>query len=483
MSLHAVQASNPTSIDVLPPALLRAIILALPVDQRARCACVSRSWSDAVADPALWLRLDLSDGSGMTCQMGDAALRAAAARAQGRLEVLKVNQDLPEYSVSLAALRDNAAANAATLRELRGLRFSTAGEGFANLQELLLAAPALVALEASMSCTCDYGIPLLRNEPPFGPLRMHSMSIDLYRDSPVGEFRLMAAELTKHRSLTELCVSVDDEADLLTDELGLVVDAALAVGYQTLRLYDSKVKPTAAPGFARLLSSLALRHLEIANGNGFYSLLDAPGYALLGDALRSNCTLHKLALRGVIWQDVATEVPALFDALTGHVSLRSLDFTQSYLGAAVVDNPFEEDPLRYEELTYEQLTELGTGIEVFGRALGRLVAADAPALKKLKVTFRGPVVGVLGPLIDALPHNAHLQVLKSWRGNLGWAFRKRLLPAVRANISLRKLRLDRGALLAADATLVAAVEEAVQLVDLREAARVAAEADAAAGIA
>ena len=477
MSQHALQESSPTRIDVLPPALLRAIMLRLPCDARARAACVSRSWRDAVADPALWLRLDLSDESGVTCRVDDAALLAAAARAQGRLEVLKVNQELHEYSVSQAAVHDVAAANAVTLRELRGMRFNTAGEGFAELQELLLAAPALVALEASMSCTCDYGIILLRNEPPFGPLRMHSMLVHLDHDSDEDEFRLMAAELIKHRSLTELCVGVDDLTELLTDELSLVVDAALAVGYHTLELSDAELTPEAAPALARLLSSPALTNLRILNDNGFFPLLDAPGYALLGDALRSNCTLHKLTLSGVIWVDVATEVPALFDALTGHVSLRSLDFRQSYLGAAMVDNPFEENPLRYEELTEQQLIELEAGIAVFGHALGRLVAADAPALKKLKVTFRGPVAGVLGPLIDALPHNTHLQKLKSWRGNLGADFEERLLPAVRTNTSLRKLRLYPSAA-ANFAGRDAAVDEAVQLVDLREAARVAAAAAA-----
>ena len=143
----------------------------------------------------------------------------------------------------------------------------------------------------------------------------------------------------------------------------------------------------------------------------------------------------------------------------------------------MVDNPFEENPLRYEELTEQQLIELEAGIAVFGHALGRLVAADAPALKKLKVTFRGPVAGVLGPLIDALPHNTHLQKLKSWRGNLGADFEERLLPAVRTNTSLRKLRLYPSAA-ANFAGRDAAVDEAVQLVDLREAARVAAAAAA-----
>jgi hypothetical protein len=97
----------------LPPALFREVLRALPADQRARAACVSRAWRAAVADPAAWTRLDLS---GMTCRVDDAAaLLAAAARAHGRLEAL----DVPGR-VTFQALLAVATANAASLRMLHG---------------------------------------------------------------------------------------------------------------------------------------------------------------------------------------------------------------------------------------------------------------------------------------------------------------------------------------------------------------------------
>jgi hypothetical protein len=103
----------------LPRPLVLYIFKRLPADQRARAACVCRAWWEAVADPALWLRLDLSAASGVRCRIDKAALRAAAARAHGRLEAL----DTTECNKLLwNALKHVVNANAASLRELRTVR-------------------------------------------------------------------------------------------------------------------------------------------------------------------------------------------------------------------------------------------------------------------------------------------------------------------------------------------------------------------------
>ena len=154
MSQHGAPLSNLAPFDTLPPEPLRAIFLHLPADQRARAACVCRGWRAVAADPA---RLDLSSGSGVTCRLDDAALLAATARAQGRLEVLNFSRDLMSTAVSLAALRNVAAANAATLRELRELFVHTPDadeeSGLTALEALLTAAPALEVLEAFVCVT------------------------------------------------------------------------------------------------------------------------------------------------------------------------------------------------------------------------------------------------------------------------------------------------------------------------------------------
>jgi hypothetical protein len=158
-------------IDVLPPAVVRVIFLRLPADQRARAACVSSTWRTAMADPALWLRLDLSSGSGLTCRVDGDAVRTATARVRGGLVALNVAHSRL-YPLAqkdwLAVLNSVVAANAASLRELRLSRVSE----LAELQTLLHAAPALQAVEAEVWCDCTTALRVLRNEPPFGPMRM-----------------------------------------------------------------------------------------------------------------------------------------------------------------------------------------------------------------------------------------------------------------------------------------------------------------------
>ena len=47
----------------LPPPLARLVFLALPPDARGRACCVCRAWRNALAEPTLWTRLDMSDVS------------------------------------------------------------------------------------------------------------------------------------------------------------------------------------------------------------------------------------------------------------------------------------------------------------------------------------------------------------------------------------------------------------------------------------
>jgi hypothetical protein len=77
-----------------------------------------------------------------------------------------------------------------------------------------------------------------------------------------------------------------------------------------------------------------------------------------------------------------------------------------------------------------------------GAALGALVAANAPALQELDAAYSWLADEGLGPLVDALPGNTHLRklLLSEEAHGMSEAFaRDRLLPAVRANASLRYL--------------------------------------------
>jgi hypothetical protein len=177
------------------------------------------------------------------------------------------------------------------------------------------------------------------------------------------------------------------------------------------------------------------------------ALLDGAASALLSTALRANRTLQTLALRMVMLWDDAPAAVALLGALTGHPSIRSLDFG---------DNQLDDE----------------AGALVIGAALGVLLAANAPALQSLDLSYCDLGDGALGPLVDALPQNTHLHEVRllNSRFSAGFAAR-RLLPAVRVNTALRTLAVS--SFEAPTAALAAA------LVEARHAARVAAEAAAA----
>jgi hypothetical protein len=283
----------------------------------------------------------------------------------------------------------------------------------------------------------------------------------------------------------------------LTDELELLVDATVAAGFKKLELSECGLTPAAAPALARLLSSPALTSLHIVHSNVNDTMLDAAGCALLANALRGNCVLRELVLRGLVWRHFAAEVPVLFHALTGHASLRRLVCSNNHIGADA---------------------DSDAAAEVFGHALGALVAADAPALEEMQISFQRRGTDAVGPLVDELPRNTHLRDLVLYSRNLSPAFaEQRLLPAVRSNTSLRRLYIhDDESLNLLHCTSTQAISnarcprpgphrpltapgphrpsfvhdqydaattdvEAVWLVHVREAARMAAEADAAAG--
>ncbi len=447
MAARAEHARNPTL--ALPHALVRAILSRLPADQRARVACVCVSWRTAVADPQLWARLDLTAESGVTCRVDGAALRAAAARARGGLVALHA----PRRIEWLAALRDVVADNAATLRELRLCPSPTnRSASLDELLALLAAAPALQVLEADVHCSAEAARRLLRNEPPLGPLRLRRL-VTHFRDSVVRAGAL-AADLAAHPSLSELGIfdTPDDFSAMSPGDMVAVVDAALRLRLTSLEVATPLLPATAAPAVMQLLSSAALTRLRVSNsgGNADVPLLDAPAAALLSAALHANSTLRSLRLCNFgLWDDVAVAT-AVLGALTGHASIRSLQFSHNRLHNAAA----------------------GPAV---GEALGTLVAADAPALTEIDVSYCLLGDAGLRPLVDALTRNTHLRSLDIERNTLSTAFNsQRLLPAVHANRSLRELFMDDDG-----SKAYATARAAVQLVAAREAARVAEAAAAA----
>ena len=160
----------------LPPAVVLRVFALMPADARARAALVCRAWRDAIAEPSLWTRLDLSPASGVTVNVTDAVLRGAAARARGQLTIMAMSG---YNSTTRGALLEVLALNAGSLRELHWLteQDDDAYLSFDNVQQLLHAAPHLDVVHADVGASFAHSVRMLRNEAPYQALRIRAIEV------------------------------------------------------------------------------------------------------------------------------------------------------------------------------------------------------------------------------------------------------------------------------------------------------------------
>ena len=422
-SVAGLMITDAATFASLPQSLALRIFLALPVDARGRACCVCRAWRDALADPLLWSRLDLS---GVQPQRLAAVLHgASAARAVGQLSQL----DLSQQEVRWGVLRPVLTANAGSLRELhlyraRAARFVIRENTVTPIvEEVMAAAPLLQVLTAEdVSCMWQDAPQMLRAEPPFAPLQMRGNLLVRSHDSldsesfgemeHVGPFAAALADAAVQPALLHLRVQMADTAQPAV--MNALVDAAVARRLRGLTLVYC-TPPAPAP-LARLLAGGSLAALEIGPtpGGPATPLFDVAGAALVADTLRKNTTLTKLVLynaRLFVDVDVAG---TLLSALVGHPSLRELRIT-------------------YEPLMMDR--------SAFGAALAALIAADAPALQTFDCRCCSLEDAGLAPIVEALALNHHLRELDVSRNVMSEEFaREQLLPAVRANTTLCELK-------------------------------------------
>jgi hypothetical protein len=230
-----------------------------------------------------------------------------------------------------------------------------------------------------------------------------------------------------------------------------VVDSLLAHETWDVTLHGCALSPACAPALARLLRGnselYSLKLSSDGDGDGTQQLLDAPAAALLGDALRQHAHIAILALSGVgLWRDTAAAV-TLLSALKALPKLRLLFLSNN---AACPR----------EQLADDDAAQRTTSVpEAVSTALAAMVAADSPALTWLDVSACGLGDDALGALMNALAANNHLRHLDVSDNGMSDAFaRGPLLAAVRANTSLRTLRLDFDLCEGAGAEAVAHVE-------------------------
>jgi hypothetical protein len=278
----------------------------------------------------------------------------------------------------------------------------------AQLDALLRGAPLLRTLHAELRCAVAEARSLLRNEPPFEALRVRRLVVSGFAGDEAATLALAADATTHaaaHASLDDLCLELVPLHAAAS--LHAVVDAALVCRLRQLGLWDCRLSPASAPPLARLLGGGALTSLQIYAAG--IQLLDEPAAVLLGGALGANSTLTSLALISTrLWQEPAAGV-ALLNALAAHPSLCDLDLGGNAVGAAQ---------------------------QQAGAALDALIAANAPALRCLKLRGSGMVDVGMGLLAAAVPYNTHLRALLcTGHGACDAFIRERLLPALRPGLA------------------------------------------------
>ena len=277
------------------------------------------------------------------------------------------------------------------------------------LTTLLAAAPQLRELHIDLSCGVLDAVGALEGRPPFAPLRLRSLSVVDARHGPLSPALALAlADARMQPCMTKLTLW-DTECDQAA--VNVVVDAVIArQRLSRLAIVNCHLPPAAAASLGRALRDGGLTELDFFVGTPF---LDATGSATFCDALHASSTLTTLRLYRLP-QLAPPVAAALLGALVGHRSLQALDLCST----------------RFQDAA------------AAGQALAALLAANAPALIKLTVQFCGLGEAGLGALLDALPHNHHLRELDITNNvAIDGFMRGRMLPAVRANASLRKLRV------------------------------------------
>jgi hypothetical protein len=456
--------------DVLPGSLLRVIVLALPVDARARLACVCRASWAFLADSSLWQVLDLTPAGGVAAERllmkgRRAFVRGAVARAAGQLCVLNVNVHSNQIDRLLVSVITSDGA------ELQ--RVST--ETWLDVEQVdsvLAATPRLEVLTARMADCCTALIPVLENDSSrYGPLRVSQLDVEFESDESdesddddevAVNVLALAAAVAAHEPLKGLIL----RELKLAPGLNALMDAAAERRVSRLTIgLGCFFNDESVPTLARLLQRNSLTKLEV-----FCDWFpQAPESSLqeLWSALRACSSLTLLRLRlgppGGASRDVVT---GLLDAAATLPTLSELDLWDSKVQDKVAT----------------------------GRALGALLAADLPSLRTLRLNSCRLGDQGMAPLLIGVAANMHLRMLDCCDENqLSAAFeRERVVPildALEARTELdeeaEQLRERLAATAAArdvacmtrDAALATATHAAAQAA--AQVAAVAAERDAA----
>lgn len=189
------------------------------------------------------------------------------AKAGGQLRVLDIagrrkgTDDIPfEPSIRWEALNAAVMSNAASLTELRMFSPFNCVE-MEDARAVLAAAPNLQHFELGILCCEDVqeARMMLRNEAPFGALRLRDIHIYDVTGWTGGQAGVTSfcADLRRHASLEELglvCAPVHT-----AESMGALVDTCISLRLRSVRLVRCLLTRAVLPALTRLVAASALR--------------------------------------------------------------------------------------------------------------------------------------------------------------------------------------------------------------------------------
>jgi hypothetical protein len=253
-----------------------------------------------------------------------------------------------------------------------------------ELQALLAAAPQLQVLNTGVIGKCRALLPVLRSDPPYGPLRVNQLVVGFAQLEPEDaedDVLAVAAALVAARQIPQ-CLFLNQVA--FARGLNALVDAAAERRVSSLKVLGCVTDAQTVPALARLLQRGSLTML-VVNCEGFTHASEASVLELCA-ALRTCRTLTHLELRF----KPANEVTRLA-------------FTELLDAAAALP-------------ALSVLSLLGSRVAVqdkaaAGQALGALLRANLPSLHTL--IANSYLLGDEGAalVLDGLAANTHLRKL------------------------------------------------------------------------
>ena len=332
-----------------PQEALSFLLPLLPLDDRARAACVNRPWRAAAAHPSLWKHLSFE---GCAAQVNDTTLAQLCARAGAALRTLDLDASVCDDVTCaglLVALRDGGCS---------GLRWlgapATSWPWLSRLsvveaQQLAAACPALQHAACKVRCY-QPDVAAAATALP-GPLALYcepsheadfAQIVECLRvNATLTSLFLQGGHLIGDKGVAQLADSLRINTTL--KNLDLSVNDISAVGVvqlvhclrvnntlTSLNLNRNYIRDDGATHLAEFLRvNTTLTSLDLS-----YNEIGAAGVTRLAECLRVNTTLMHLGLGRSHDQILDAEAAQLADCLRVNTTLRSLDLQCNNIGVA-----------------------------------------------------------------------------------------------------------------------------------------------------